>query len=123
MNKKSILFLVILGVIILTLSGCDTNSVSDVEKDDLEGDYFVKGTNQIGLSYTGTLEITKKDNSYKVAWDLGEEKYTGIGILEGNVFTVDWGQEHPVIYNIQENGTLEGTWANGVGTETLVPFK
>lgn len=49
----------------------------------------------------------------------------GNGTLNGSTLTVEWAQPAPAIYEVKNDGRLlEGTWANGEGTETLkkVPF-
>ena len=33
------------------------------------------------------------------------------GTLNGTTLTIDWGQPDPVIYQVMNDGTLEGTWA------------
>jgi len=37
------------------------------------------------------------------------------------VLTVDWGANAPVIYVINADGTLYGTWAKGKALELLTP--
>jgi hypothetical protein len=34
---------------------------------------------------------------------------------------VNWGQSAPVIYRVEDDGTLRGTWSNGRATEDLTP--
>lgn len=83
------------------------------------GLYQVTGTNPNGSSYQGTVFIEKKGSTYAFTWNVGNS-YTGVGVLAGNVMTVQWGDDYPVIYQVLDGGrVLEGTWANGQATETL----
>ncbi|MBN1799757.1 MAG: hypothetical protein JW822_14365 [Spirochaetales bacterium] len=85
----------------------------------IEGTYDVYGTNPGGSLYGGTVKIVKSGSSYSFEWSVGES-YSGTGTLQGNKLTVDWGDDHPVIYMVKENGrVLIGTWADGAATETL----
>jgi hypothetical protein len=54
-----------------------------------------------------------------VEWTVGSQQFFGSGPLIGGEFIVDWGQSSPVIYTVQRNGDLFGTWANGTASETL----
>ncbi len=93
-----------------------------VSKDKIAGEYFARGTNPDGSSYSGNVTITRKDDSYKFVWKIGSSTYYGVGELKGDVLTVDWGQAQPVIYRVKPDGTLDGTWAGGKATEILKPF-
>jgi hypothetical protein len=90
---------------------------------DITGKYRCEGTNAEGKTYTGTVEITKVGDTYKVAWTLGSgESYEGVGILEGDVLGVSFGGG-VVVYKV-EKGKMSGKWtvpdAKGkVFTETL----
>lgn len=89
--------------------------------DTLEGVYNARGTNPNGSQYTGTCRVTNiGENRYRFEWSVGGS-YRGIGTLVGNTLTVDWGSEAPIIYKVQADGTLVGTWANGRASETLRP--
>jgi TolB-like protein len=87
----------------------------------LEGSYFASGRNPNGSTYTGTVQISKGNNSYHFFWKIGNSTYNGIGVLKDRTITVDWGQDSPVIYLIQDDGRLVGKWANGTASETLTP--
>jgi TolB-like protein len=87
----------------------------------LEGSYYASGRNPNGSTYSGTVQISKGNNSYKFFWKIGNSTYNGRGILKGKTLTVDWGQEYPVIYSVEGDGRLVGKWANGTASETLTP--
>ena len=89
-----------------------------------DGVYRVKGSNPNGSTYKGTVKITHKEGSkYTFAWKIGPSSYTGTGELKDNVMTVEWGTDSPAIYEVEPDGTLNGTWAKGKGTEILTPMR
>ncbi len=85
------------------------------------GQYRVQGTNPNGTPYAGTVTIERVGALYKFQWQIGRDVFQGQGTLYGRVLTIDWGQADPVIYQVLLDGTLEGTWARGQGTERLLP--
>jgi hypothetical protein len=85
------------------------------------GNYRVQGTNPDGSPYRGTLTLERSGPLYLVRWKIGKDTYEGQGTLNGNTLTVDWGQPDPVIYQVMNDGTLEGTWARGKAKESLIP--
>ena len=97
-----------------------TQTAASREK--IGGEYFARGTNPDGSSYSGNVSITKKDESYKFVWKIGSSTYYGVGVLKGDILTVDWGQADPVIYKVMPDGTLDGKWAGGKAGEILKPF-
>ncbi len=84
-----------------------------------EGTYDVAGYNPNGTPYTGTLTLKRQGDVYFMVWYIGQNTFNGKGTLSGTTLTIDWGEQYPVIYAVQENGILKGTWANGAGSETL----
>ena len=89
-----------------------------------DGVYRVKGSNPTGSTYKGTVKITHKEGSkYTFAWKIGPSSYAGTGELKDNVMTVKWGTDSPAIYKVEPDGTLNGTWAKGKGTEILTPTR
>ena len=89
---------------------------------ELAGDYSVIGTNPNGSRYQGLVAITHEGRDrYSFRWVIGKDTFRGQGTLVGKTLTVEWGDVSPVVYQVMENGTLDGLWHNGRGTETLVP--
>jgi hypothetical protein len=86
-----------------------------------EGNYDVVGYNPNGTEYRGTLVLKREGDLYYMTWYIGDSTANGKGYLKGNILTIDWGSDSPVIYTVQENGVLKGTWAKGTATETLTP--
>lgn len=95
---------------------------------DVGGFYTVRGTNPDGSTYGGTAEIiVTTRNTCRIVWNVGTESSgicmrNGIAFAAGYVLGNDIGL---VIYEILEDGTLDGIWTvadrPGVGTEVLVP--
>lgn len=100
---------------------------------DLSGDYGCSGDAVNGATYQGSVHIAKSGEVYVLSWVIGNEKYVGFGLVNGNVFSVavhspaDPRYSAVVAYTIAPNGTLKGRWtATGldrVYTETLVPVE
>jgi len=88
----------------------------------LEGEYRAVGRNPDGSAYRGTceLEYDSDDDLFYVYWTVGTSEYEGVGALDGDTLTVEWGDSYPVVYKVRQGGkVLEGTWANGQASETL----
>ena len=93
------------------------------------GHYKVNGTNLDGTPYAGEAEVTAtSDVTCVITWTTGDTTSNGICMRDGNAFTAGYvlnGKVGLVIYLIQDDGSLQGTWTvdglNAVGTETLTP--
>lgn len=96
---------------------------------DIGGHYNVKGTNLDGSIYEGDAQITPtSEYTCSIVWKTGGTTSSGICMRDSNAFTAAYelnGKIGLVIYLVQDDGTLEGTWTvdgvNAVGTETLTP--
>lgn len=86
----------------------------------IAGRYRAQGRNPDGSAYSGTVRIEQEGEAVAFAWNVGST-YTGTGFVEGQVVTVDWGSDTPVIYVIMDDGELHGTWADGRALEKLTP--
>ena len=85
----------------------------------LDGTYRVTGKNPNGTPYQGEAVITHEDGRYEVTWRIADKQtFCGSGTLKGNVLTINW-SGGLVTYVVQKDGTLQGSWAGGEGTETL----
>ena len=97
------------------------------------GAYTVEGTNLGGGSYSGTALIEGiTDTTCSIVWETGGQVSEGICMRYGIAFSAFYAMEGAdgpqfglVIYEIKDNGTLEGIWTitgeNGAGTEVLTP--
>ena len=96
---------------------------------DIGGHYRVKGTNLDGTIYEGDAQITKTSQfTCEIEWNTGGSTSSGIRMRDGNAFTAGYelgGKVGLVIYMVQADGTLDGTWTvagvPAVGTEILTP--
>lgn len=96
---------------------------------DIGGHYRVKGTNLDGSIYEGDAMITPTSEfTCEIVWETAGSTSSGICMRDGNAFTAGYelnGKVGLVIYLVQDDGTLDGTWTvagvNAVGTEILTP--
>jgi len=86
-----------------------------------EGRYKTSGRNPNGTGYTGTVSIARRSDRFEFEWQVGARTYRGTGTLDGNLLTVDWGSEQPVVYALSQDGGLRGLWADGRGEDVLTP--
>ena len=93
------------------------------------GNYTVSGTNLNGSRYAGDATITlSSDYTCNIVWKTGSSTSSGICMRDGNALAAGYelnGKVGLVIYMIQGDGTLDGTWTidgvNAFGTEILTP--
>lgn len=94
-----------------------------VEGTGFVGKYMVTGTMADGKSYLGSLAIVKDGAGYDFSW-LTDKPQVGFGTWRGSYAAVSFGgrQCSFALYDIQSNGSLEGTWGGQkqvtFGTET-----
>ena len=96
---------------------------------DIPGDYRVYGTNPDGSTYSGKATIERENEVYVIVWEIRDDTFGGIGIVQDNVFSVVWVREDAEMYGIVaytiEDDQLSGTWTmndhTDVYTETLTP--
>ena len=86
---------------------------------DISGEYFVYGRHGDGRTFEGTATISAGNDGYAIDWLIGAASYSGFGVLEGRVLTVEWGTEAPAIYVLMPDGELHGTFEDGLGVELL----
>jgi hypothetical protein len=105
-------------------SNSNSQSATRNVANQLPGTYRIQGINPNGSAYGGQVTITADGDVYNFHWRIsGGETYLGSGRLRDGIISVDWGQQYPVVYRVDEDGTLKGTWANGAATEDLVPIR
>jgi hypothetical protein len=83
----------------------------------VEGEYAALGKNADGSRYSGTATIAREGEYFRIVWLIGGDRLESFAYQEGTTLRCD---EWSVVYEIREDGTLEGTWGNA-GTETLIP--
>lgn len=96
-----------------------------------QGGYTVAGQAPDGQPYTGTLQMVSAGaNTWQVTWSVAGDTARGLGLLipEGPLLVVGYlaGRDiGVVVYAVQQDGRLLGTWTQGqggaVGMETLTP--
>ncbi len=87
------------------------------------GVYKVAGTNPNGSRYRGMLVLNEAGNGqYEFIWWIAGQKFRGVGELAGRMMVVDWNSQKPVVYTFEQDGVLDGEWADGSATDVLTPF-
>ena len=97
---------------------------------DLAGTYAITGTGTDGKTYQGDMDVTKRDAVYQLSWKVGNERYDGIALRNGNTVSAAYTTGTngkgcgTVIYKINADGSLDGTWGewgvNSAGTEKAI---
>lgn len=95
----------------------------------IEGTYDVFGENPMTqTAYEGTVTVTRNSDAemYDLRWQLGQTRYNGVGLREGNYLYVGWGYNEAfgvIRYDMTQTTTAQGKWAlpkvNTVGIENI----
>lgn len=86
------------------------------DEDPIVGRYRCDGSFKGGKAYGGTVVVTKRGESYQVAWDLGGEKWSGVGILDGDTFAAQYtGNETGVFLFKKDGNNWNGKWVRVKG--------
>ena len=124
MSKPGLAALAMLPLALVTPAGAAEGVRLAQAAAPVGGTYAVHGTNANGSTYTGTAVIKPDGGVYRFSWLIADgATFKGNGTLKGSTLVVDWGQKHPVIYEVAADGVLYGTWDKGRAKETLVPQK
>ena len=92
-----------------------------------EGFYELEGRNPDGSPYNGVFALENAPGaSWYVAWQVGDARLLGLGLIQGGVLAVSFiveGRPGVAVYEVEADGRLRGTWSTGggMGTETLTP--
>jgi hypothetical protein len=109
MNRKSALGWVVAVAVVVALAA---PAVADDKA--VTGRFKCVGTNPDGQQYEGVVEVKRDGDSYTVSWSIGNgnDTYSGIGLLQGDVFSVAYagGISGIAVYKV-EKGKLTGRWA------------
>lgn len=66
--------------------------------------------------------IVPEGEQVRVNWWIGKNVYAGHGHFAGRMLVVNWGDTHPVIYDLRRGNALDGQWADGKASEQLRLF-
>ena len=94
--------------------------MQNITVSDIAGEYSVNGRNPDGSAYKGRVTISDVDGVANFVWKVSGQTYKGQGNFIGNVLVVNWGSSHPVLYTVDLDGNLAGTWNDGLASEKLV---
>jgi uncharacterized caspase-like protein len=103
------------------VSTAQSEEAAEAEPIVLTGVYRVSGTNADGSNYRGMLALWQKDDNFDFTWWIGNDVFHETGHFAGRMLVVNWGDKHPVIYDIEDDGTLDGEWADGSATDGFEP--
>lgn len=81
---------------------------------DPTGNYTIQGTNPGGNgTYSGTVEVTKTGETYRVIWDVGGTRYVGTGIGNKDFIAVSYksGSDTGLALYGADGGNWAGVWA------------
>ncbi|MCK6586119.1 MAG: hypothetical protein HUU21_26645 [Polyangiaceae bacterium] len=122
------------GVAVYTINGgkltgrwATASSGTTAGTEVIEGPEGLSGTYKVvsakapaGGSYTGTVTITPTGATHSVQWNLSNGSFSGVGIRQGNLLIVGWGEsgKGAGAVSYQVSGTsLTGVWATPGGTQ------
>jgi hypothetical protein len=82
------------------------------QHDNLDGTYQCLGTTVGGEKYRGLVQIAKTEDVYLVRWIVPPDVYIGIGVVQGNTFSVSFaaGTLGLAVYTIESDSRLAGRW-------------
>jgi hypothetical protein len=116
------------GVLPTLAGSADT---SDEKAPRIVGKYDCTGTDLSGLKYTASVTIKKNGDAYLLEWESPDgQAFVGVGIVSDDKLAVSWLNQRVIgvmLYTIQKDGTLSGTWSvlgdrrGRVATEILTP--
>jgi len=125
MSLSRRLILVALAATLATTATAQGKKGSASPNDGLQrtiaGTYTSDGLDTDGSKYSGVADITEQGSAVEFTWVVEGDTMRGTGTREGRVITVDWGAKTPVIYVVMQDGTLHGTWDDGLALEKLTP--
>ena len=94
----------------------------------VQGNYTVSGTNPDGSLYTGAAKITFEGADCKLVMTFGNGDVAGICVQSEELLATSYvasGALTLVLYRLQPNGVLNGTWSvagmAGTGSEVMTP--
>lgn len=114
------------GFAALAIVSLGPAAAAEAQTADLSGKYLMEGRQDGRTSppYRGECDLKRASSYYNVFCVNGDDKYTGKGVVSGNIFSLYLG-EYLVVYQIGGSGTLEGAWvhaaSDATGKETLTP--
>jgi hypothetical protein len=115
MFRKLLLSLMFLGALACSASAQAT------------GLYDVEGQNPDKTTYVGSVSVEKTDETYRVVWTIGGERYIGIGNDDAMAISYRAGNNTGVAFLARDKGkyVLVWTYLGGttIGAERWLPRK
>lgn len=82
------------------------------------GTYDVQGTSPDGSTYTGTATVAQTGQTYKVIWEIGDDKYIGTAIGNKDFLAISYtsGSQSGLALYGADGGNWKGIWTYAGGT-------
>jgi tetratricopeptide (TPR) repeat protein len=87
----------------------------------LPGVYRLTGSNPNGEKYYGQVRLTKDGSGIRATIWNGDHLIKGKGTFSNGVLSVKYNSGVNVTYSLKGDGTFDGRWWRGTGTERLEP--
>ncbi|HTV38586.1 MAG TPA: hypothetical protein VMF12_19310 [Xanthobacteraceae bacterium] len=83
------------------------------------GTYNVEGKSPDGSTYEGTATVTRTGDTFKVVWEIGNDKYIGTAIGNKDFLAVSYtsGNESGLALYGADGGNWKGVWTYAGGTK------
>ena len=90
-------------------------------QNDYSGEYGINGLYRDRSVYSGSLNINRVSQVYELFWDMDDsDDFYGVGLVKDNKLVSVYGSDDCkiMLYEIQSNGSLKGTFASTGSQET-----
>jgi hypothetical protein len=96
----------------------ETATVQEIT--DAGSSYTLSGSLSDGTTYQGTMSITYAGDVGQVEQLIGDQRYKGVAIIQGQVMAMTFGDENcgVVAYQVQQDSSLVGIWTMNNGATT-----
>ena len=93
-------------------------SVATAFAADPVGSYDVQGTNPDGSKYRGTVTVSQTGQTYRVIWQIGNQRYNGTAIGDKDFLAISYrsGNESGLALYGAEGDDWKGIWTYSGGT-------
>ena len=68
------------------------------------------------------VALSRNRDEFTLTWWIHKQVLHVNGRVADKMLVVNWGDKDPAIYTFGDGGVLDGVWADGSATETLVPI-
>ena len=142
MLNRTIRLIFLAAALLVLTAACAFPQQKTDSTGDIEGTYYVNGTDSREIEYGGRLEITPGEESghYAMQWIITGSVQIGTGVRDGDVLEAEWTTVEGLVtqdgvdrsfgtvtYTIASDGTMNGIrrteGVSEIGTEEAFPVK